>query len=162
TKKGYVFNDGIISYSKSKYNKIDFDSSVSSFYTSKKLYDAGYPIILSQLVKEMNYINWNSLRNLFDEKIKLLLNSTKRKLCSSSLKYNNKTFQIFGVDFVVTNSMDTRILEVNVGPGMEPYCDIDKKMRIKLHQDMLLIVGVVNKHPSDPKLSNGFRKMWEK
>ena len=39
-KEGYVYNDGIISYSKNKIltSNVNFDSGVASFYTSKDLY----------------------------------------------------------------------------------------------------------------------------
>jgi hypothetical protein len=160
TKKSYYFDDGIISYAKTQYpteiNKMTFDSAVSSFYTSKELYNSGFPLILSELKLIMKWIDWDDVDNLFKSKIELMLTGAYPKICSYELKHRNKTFQLFGVDFMIIKNqklskLDARILEVNVGPGMDPYCERDRIMREKLHSDMLDIV--LNKSIG---INNGF------
>ncbi len=64
SKDGYIYNDGIISYAKhtdQNNNTINFDNGVASFYTSKDLYNKGYPIVLSDLEKVMKHIDWTNI-----------------------------------------------------------------------------------------------------
>ena len=109
-----------------------------------KLYDQGYPITFKELQNKISDINWTIINNKFHQKIKLLLDAALPKICANKLKFNNTSFQLFGVDFIVTNEYETRILEVNIGPGMEPYSHSDKSLRYKLHTDMLSVIGVLN------------------
>jgi len=155
-KYGYVFDDGIVSYAKKNYgDEINFENGVASFYTSKKLYDKGYPIIFSQLKREMNSVNWNKIVKNFNSKISLVLDAAKYYLCSNKLTYHNSTFQLFGVDFMLTKNLKPYILEINIGPGMEPYNSIDRQMRYKLHRDMFATVGII-----DNIKNNGFYKIF--
>ena len=183
-KEGYIFYDGIISYSKKRYHgPISFDKGVASFYTSKQLYDNGFPITFKELQKHMTDINWESIVSKFKNLLVKVLNATNSSLCVHKLPYNNKTFQLFGVDFMITNKGDQLtshakrereltphikrerllsereltpyIIEINIGPGMDPYCDKDKELRTKLHNDLLSVTGII------PKTShNNFIKIW--
>jgi hypothetical protein len=145
-KESYVYDDGIISYSKKSYNDINFDTSVASFYTSKKMYDSGEPILLSELIIQRQNVDWNKIKQQFNDKITMLLKAAYPKLCNIKLNNNNRTFQLFGIDFLVytddNKQTDTRILEVNIGPGMDSYCSRDNVMRTKLFNDVLQIVGI--------------------
>lgn len=158
--EAFMYNDGIISYPKKKYDNINFDSSIASFYTSKILYDNDYPIILSELENVYRRYNWDKIKNIFKSKLELLIQYISPKICSNKLKYNNKTFQLFGVDFIVyqnNHNYDARILEINVGPGMESYCDRDDKMRKAMHDNILLLIGIINKNKVNKK--NDFIKL---
>jgi len=151
----HVYDDGIISYSKSKYTNISFDSSVSSFYSSKKLYKMGYPLTLKELKSQRPNINWKIIIDDFHKKIILLLDAALPKMCPKELQSCNKGFQLFGVDFIVTKNNESRILEVNIGPGMEPYSKRDELIRKKLHTDMLSVIGVNQKNKN-----NGFISLF--
>ena len=151
-KSGYVFDDGIISYSKKRVDekkKINFDQGVASFYTSKELYKKNYPITIKEMEKYMNLKQFwiNARYNL-----QKVLNASINLMCIHKFKYNNPSFQIFGVDFMVSNGKP-HILEINIGPGMNPFCGRDEKMRLKLHNDMLQIVMNASER-------NGFTKIY--
>lgn len=154
SKKAYIYNDGIISYAKgeSDYN-INNNSGISSFYTSKELYQQNWPIILSQLIKVMKY-DWVNLQKQFIDQTNKLMKAASFDICKTKLKYNNKTFQIFGMDFIVSNDK-AYILEVNIGPGMNPYSKIDGKMRNDLFEDILSMVGITDS--KDKNISNFIR-----
>lgn len=159
SKKGYMFNDGIVSYSKKKSStntkKDSFDSGVSSFYTSKDLYSK-FPILLSELTKKMPHIDWDKLKQSFTKKLNLILDAVKDNICSSKLSHNSKSFQLFGVDFLITPKLQCYVLEVNIDPGMESFCKRDRDMRTKLHQNILQVVDI------DNRSSCCFKKIWEK
>lgn len=145
-KEGYVYNDGIVSYAKDRYDHpVTFDNGVASFYTSKGLYDRGFPITFNELKKNLD-LDWGYLYGQFKIQIVKVLKATKKRLCSKELPLNNKTFQLFGVDFMVQDNsgkLKPFILEINMGPGMKPYNHCDKKMRELLINDILSVTGIV-------------------
>jgi hypothetical protein len=143
-KIGYVYKDGITSYAKNicHNNKINFSCGVASFYTSKQLYDKNFPITFNEFRMQNSNVNWNLIFKKFIMLIKKVLIAGKSRLCYHGLSYNNRSFQIFGIDYILTKNLVPYILEINIGPGMSPYCHRDKKMRIKLHEDILNTVGI--------------------
>ena len=153
TLNGYIYEDGIISYSKKKSNEknINFDNSISSFYTSYDHYKNNFPITLRQLKKKLN-VDWDKIMKGFELQIINLLEGTN--LTKYKNYPDNKTFQLFGVDFLVCkNNIDNPyVIEVNIGPGMKPYCSKDKKMRIKLYEDLLDRLKIINTSNNNFKL----------
>ncbi len=159
SKDGYIYNDGIISYAKRSGRNdknINFDNGVASFYTSKDLYDKGYPITLLDLEKVMQQIDWANIRRGFKKQTKMVFNAVKGHVGNYKFKCNNKSFQLFGIDFMVThttygnnNGPKSYILEINVGPGMDPYTDRDDKMRTEMHKEMLSLVGIITDNNSN-------------
>lgn len=141
----YIYDDGIVSYSKevSIDNNPSFDSSVASFYTSKELYDKDYPILISQLSKDLG-INSNNLYIKFRKQAKNVMDASKEHICNYKYRYNNTSFQIFGIDYLVTDNLVPYILEINIGPGMIPYGNIDKRLREDMHSDILNILNITD------------------
>lgn len=144
---GYIFNDGIISYTKSTVGtKVDENNGIASFYTSKQLYDKGFPTTIKGL-ERITGDDFSIFFDKFKNKISLVLEAVKDKIGVYPFKYNNKSFQIFGIDFIITNHGDVYILEINIGPGMEPYNDEDKTMREKFHQNIYGLLGISDDKP---------------
>ncbi len=77
----YVYDDGIVSYSNEKADDkiITFDNGVSSFYTSKKLYNIGYPITLKQFMntKKGKTLDWLEIKESFNDKIYKTMEAAK-------------------------------------------------------------------------------------
>lgn len=155
-KNAYVYDDGIISYAKNKMNShTNKENGISSFYSSKKLYNNGFPITLKNMMLKNKNIHWNHIMKLFSHKIKKLLKACLPVMCEHKFNYNNTSFQLFGVDLFLNNNFnDAKILEVNIGPGMTPYKNEDKKMRTSLHIDIMKLLKIIK---SDN--SNGFTKI---
>ena len=117
----YIYDDGIVYYGK---------NDIASYYfkESKEIYKNN-PIILSHFEKKLNI----NIRPKLIKKINLLINAIKDSFCKNDKCYNKHNFyEIFGVDFIITNNLDAYILEVNSGPGMVQHNDIDNELRINL------------------------------
>lgn len=145
----YIYDDGIVSYTLNpESNIISFSNGVSSFYNSKEAYNKGYPITINTLKPKLPNANWSLIFN----KIKLIaqdvITASKNQLGNYNHKYNNTSYQLFGMDFYVSDKYDVKLLEINIGPGMTPYNDIDKDMRIKLHENILHIIGMIDNTPN--------------
>ena len=147
-KNAYMFDDGIISYPKEKINSnVNHKNGIASFYSSKELYDDNYPITLKRLQYETSKygVQWTRIMKLFMVKLQELLKASLSKMGNYKYRYPVKSFQLFGVDFFLDKTtFDAKILEVNMGPGMTPYREEDKIMRLKLHNNILKLITTNN------------------
>ena len=137
----YMYNDGIVSYAKKYDKEITFNNSIASFYKSQKLYDADYPIILSQLKKELD-LPWTNLMDKIKHKLKLIVESASSKFLEFDKKVTS--FQLFGADVMFNEKLDPFILEINLGPGMKPHNEHDEKMRSDLMDNVVQLVNSPN------------------
>lgn len=109
---GYVGKNGLVYYNN------NIDPNISSFYGSYKLYDNGYPMLISKL-DDGNVITPILINKLKD----LLIIIKKDQQQYYILDKNNKYIEMYGVDIHLTSEYDAYVLEINRGPGMEPHCD---------------------------------------
>ena len=84
--------------------------------------------------------------------------SVKDKLCNLKNIYKNKTFQLFGLDFIFDKQMNPYLLEMNKGPDMIPRSITDEKMKFKVEQDIFNILKVAPYKKYDE--SNGFYNIY--
>ena len=129
---GYLSNDGIISYTKNPYKySTSHDDSICSFYSSVEHYNNGFPITVGQL-KTVNL-----------KRIRMKVKRMVEKIIYNKYSNHNMHCELFGVDFFETSDDDIYIIEVNKGPGMEPFNDVDKSMRLSVYNSCLDIVDFV-------------------
>ena len=157
--KAYVYDDGIISYTKNKYkpNSLDFDLSIASFYTSQPLYNKGWPITINEFKKEYEKEGhiWENLFSRIKRNLYYVTKAVRNKICKKKSTSNNITCELFGADFILDDQHNVKILEMNKGPGMSPFKDEDKRMRTKLQEDILEIVGI----KKNKSIDNGFEQI---
>jgi hypothetical protein len=131
--KAYVYNDGIISYTKNKYKtSLIPEENICSYYDSKQHYDTGLPITAKQLETHIPAQYKIIFKNI-KYKTQLMVKAVKNKITGIP---NNTTCEIFGVDFFVDTNLDVFIMEVNKGPGMIPHNKVDKKLRTELYTNI--------------------------
>ena len=76
----------IITYTKEQKNEIKTkDNTIASFYNSQELYEKQYPITINEMEQQLN-IDWKTIYNKINNKLKLVINSFKDKF----EKINNK------------------------------------------------------------------------
>lgn len=127
--ENYIYKDGMVYYGK---------GDIASFYDSSDSYKTN-PIIISDLEKIMDI----KIRNLMINKLKLLVDSIKNNFCSTLCDHKKyKFYELYGVDFQITNNFECYILEVNSGPGMDHYDSRDNFLRDDL---MKFYSNILNK-----------------
>lgn len=163
----YIFHDGIISYSKTpshslstlpSKSRLHFDSAIASFYSSKPLYRSGYPITFRELSQHLPFLQRPILLNFFSPLLVQVLNACSPLICQHQLSHHNTTFQLFGADFLLARqhlTLTPYLLEINIGPGMTPFCQRDKLLREQLHQSILAVTNIIN-----PSNNIGLVKFW--
>lgn len=161
--EAFAHKNGFMYYTATKFkkNSTDIKYNVTTGY-DRKIY-ATNPLTL----EDFRYYLDNTYRKLYPEESKLLYNSEK---ISDALFYKiyqmlNKvinaadghicgtknvpshisgqtSFQLFGVDVAVDNSLCTQIMEINKGPDLNAKDERDKQVKINVITDILTTLGL--------------------
>ena len=109
---------------------------------------------------ELNVFNFTFIELIFISLIiYLTMLSVEGEICNLQNIYNNKTFQLFGLDIIFDKNMNPYLLEMNKGPDMIPRSITDEKMKFKVEQDIFNILEFANyKNYAE---TNGFYKIYE-
>jgi len=127
----YTHDDGIISYSSDK-------GHIASFY-NKDLYEKGLPITTKKFKNDiLPDLDWETIDKKITQNIFKIGKAFSAK-CMLNLQLLDRVnyFQVFGVDVVIDKKLNPYIVEINVGPGMDPHNEEDKIMRKRLHREIL-------------------------
>ena len=155
----YVHQNGKCLYTTKNYNKLtnikylNLNSNYNSFITSTPnnlnldIYKIN-PHTLKDLKKYLNKNNYNYdlLYNNIIKNIKIIKKCfidilyKKNKMCS------NICFQLFRLDYIFNNKLDTFLLEINKGPNMTPVSKKDYKLKYNIIEDVFDKVNFINKN----------------
>jgi hypothetical protein len=139
-KKGHTYvylhqyNKILYTSKKVNENSMDFASNITNSYeVPNNIYDTHpYNLIeLCKLVKNADVLN-SKITNMF----KLFSRAIVLPLGGVISIKDNERFQLFGIDVLVDHELNPYILEVNKGPDMKPKDARDKKMKMKVLNDI--------------------------
>ena len=160
--KAYLHEYGKCIYTNKEYNDnlFDFESNITSYHLDMNVYKKN-PFSLEELKEylKQNGKNYEKLFTSINNIIYLTMMSVEDKLCNLQNIYNNKTFQLFGLDIIFDKNMNPYLLEMNKGPDMIPRSITDEKMKFKVEQDIFNILEVADYN--NYKEKNGFYKIYE-
>ena len=158
--KAYLHQYGKCIYTNKEYNDnlFDFESNITSYHLDMNVYKKN-PFSLEELAVFLHKNNKdpNLLFKRINKIIYLTMISVKDRLCNLKNIYNNKTFQLFGLDIIFDKDMNPYLLEMNKGPDMIPRSITDEKMKFKVKKDIFNILGVTQNNEEN----NGFHKVYE-
>ncbi|ARF09291.1 tubulin-tyrosine ligase family protein [Catovirus CTV1] len=170
----YVYNNGFMYYTKDlfKKNSKEFGPNITTGYIDRWVYDV-HPLThqdfreyldkhdrqLSTIEKQLIDRNIIISEYVFD-KVYNLINeifvSFIGKICGGKLN-NFISFQLFGADIAIDDQLNPQVMEINKGPDMGAKDDRDGKVKYECMQDVLKLIGVVNKD----RENNGFIKVLD-
>jgi tubulin polyglutamylase TTLL6/13 len=157
---GYIHENGKCIYTNKEYNDnlFDFESNITSYHLDMDVYKQN-PYSFKELKKYLS--DDNKDYNLLFERINKIINLTMKSISGSlgNLKniYNNKTFQLFGLDIIFDKNLNPYLLEINKGPDMIPRDDTDRKMKFKVENDIFNILNITKTNEK-----NGFYIVYVK
>lgn len=169
----YVYNNGFMYYTKDlfKKNSKDFGPNITTGYIDRWVYDV-HPLthadfktyldsnrdftdiennLRSRNIKISDY-TFNNIYNLLKE----IFASFTGKICGGKLN-NFISFQLFGADIAIDDQLNAQVMEINKGPDMGSKDKRDGEVKYNCMQDVLKIIGVINKDDSN----NGFIKILD-
>jgi hypothetical protein len=157
SKKVYMYNNGSVTYTMNADSNVMSYGNLESLYkNSRFLYlNRGFPMTITELRRLKTTVPWSSLFDNFSDKIIRALNTDSKLFCNKlSHNYGSKTFQLLSVDFFVDTNYNSKILDMQFGPGIISIGEEDKKMLTKINNDLLSTMKLI-KTPT-----NGFRQIW--
>ena len=87
--------------------------------------------------------------NIKDIAVKVILSVYEKLHKGDEVKYNHKNFyhrnyhNLFGFDFILDDKFKVYLLEVNDGPSLSLYDNMDKDIKTKLMADTFNLIGIV-------------------
>ena len=99
-----------------------------------------------------HFMGKKKYKMLWENIIALLKNifvAVKPKICNKKSLQQATTFQLFGADIIFTNSLHPYLLEFNKGPSMKYMNNNDKKMKLKLTEDIFKKVNIIPSSKND-------------
>lgn len=157
--RGWVHNLGKCIYTNKDYtnNNLDFETHITSVNLDMSIYDNN-PFTLEQLkhyLVKKGY-NPNILFKTIDSHLFKTISAAEPYLGKLDNIKNNLSFQLFGIDFFVTENLYPYLLEINKGPDMIPKNTIDKALKIIVLEDIFKLIGVIHKS----NLHHNFRSIF--
>ena len=153
----YVHKNGKCLYTTKNYNKFIeknlLESDYSSFITSSPnnldldIYNKN-PHTLKELEEYLtkNKYNYYLLYKNIIKNIKIIKTCYYNILYNKNKICNNTCFQLFGMDYIFNNNLDTFLLEINKGPNMVPISQKDFKLKYNIIEDVFDKVKFIKKN----------------
>jgi len=161
----YVHKEGFMYYTKKEFvkNSLDFDVNITTGYIERSVYDSN-PLTHNDFKKYLDNIN----RKLSDSEKELLENnkiishvifnriyslisnviySINDSVCKGS---KNISFQLFGFDIAVSDTLYPKIMEVNVGPNLDSHDKRDSEIKHLVIRDIFKVLKII------PDNNNGY------
>ena len=79
----------------------------------------------------------------------MIMKALRNKICKNARLKNNTIFQLFGADIAPDKNLRPYLVEINKGPDLGPKDDRDKKVKLKVQQDIMDIVDDLGHHNID-------------
>ena len=157
-KRAYLHRDGKCQYTNKKYdaNATDLQHQITSLELSPDIYQH-LPLNFAELRR-----HWHREGIVFDTvfasivaKLQNVARATLPHVCVNRHLRKNTRFQLFGVDMILTDTLEPYVLEFNKGPEMQPTNARDRQLKRVVLEDTFAMVGLI----SPPNRPNGYRPL---
>lgn len=157
--KGWVHNLGKCIYTNKDYtnNNLDFETHITSVNLDMNIYNDN-PFTLDQLKHYLvnNGYNPNVLFKNIDSHLFKTIAAAEPYLGKLDNIKNNLSFQLFGIDFFITNNLYPYLLEINKGPDMIPKNNMDEGLKTIVLEDIFKVIGVIHQN----NVKHNFRRIF--
>lgn len=144
-KRIYVHKSGKCLYTLKKYKaNMDFHSNITSYNADKNIYNSN-PLSLEQLRmyliqnKHNDIQVFESIRSIMSK----LATAIKNHVCNKACLNNVTAFQLFGVDVILDDKMNPKVLEINKGPNMRYVNKEDMELKENVYEDVYKNVNII-------------------
>ena len=142
---GYVHQNGFMYYTPKFYQPgtLDFDEHITTGYIDRKVYQEN-PLTIEDFntylslnkSKKTPQIYFNRVKYLFT----IIMKALRNQICKHKNLKNNTIYQVFGADIAPDHNLRPFLVEINKGPDMGPKDERDKKVKLKVQQDIMNII----------------------
>ena len=158
-----IYNDGFMYYTPDLFekNNKDFSKNITTGYVDRKIYDEN-PLThndyrnyldsnrnLSDIEKEIQNKNIKLSEYVFTNIYILLKSVFNIYLDILEVQPMGVGFQLYGADISVNDKLLPHLMEINKGPDLTAKDERDKKLKLKLSEDILKSVGLLPNNNND-------------
>jgi hypothetical protein len=146
SKKGYIFDDGFIYYTRKKYNPVilDFDHHITTGYIQRIVYKLN-PLTHKDLYKQLENKNPGDAEKL-KTNIKNLMtnifNAISDYICNRTNIKKGISFQLFGCDVAPDKNLECKLIEINKGPDMGFKDDRDGDLKKSVMSSIFNLLNI--------------------
>ena len=144
----YVHNNGFMYYTRLPFKKgvMKEGPNITTGYIERWVYDVNplTHVDFKNYLKEKKIVEDPSM--VFKKIYNLIAKCVKAmdtKVCIGSQIKNNVSFQLFGVDISLDESLNPMIMEANLGPSIEPFDERDGIVKNSVINDILKVIKVI-------------------
>ena len=144
----YIHKNGKCIFTNQDYNinSDEFEKHITSFNLDTSIYNIN-PFNFYDLEKHFNKynINYKFIMNKIYNNLRLVSLSFKNNICNLKKLNKNKSYQLFGIDYILDNNLNPYLLEFNKGPNMKYNIDKDYKLKYEIIEDVYSLMGIIDK-----------------
>jgi len=164
----YVHNDGFMYYTKMPFKPgtLDDAHNITTGYIERWVYHVNplthfdFRDYLDDPARELS-ISETLVRSqgqtvsavVFDRVYDLLKRTVKsvdHTICTGSKLQNAISFQLFGADIAIDDTLNPKVIEINIGPNLNTHDERDRAVKFKVVSDIFKVLQIV------PNQDNGF------
>ena len=152
--KGYIHRDGFMYYTPKYYKEgsLDFDEHITTGYIDRQVYQEN-PLTIEDFNTYLTQQKCSSTPQLYFNRVKylftIIMKALRNQICKNKNLKNNTVYQVFGADIAPDHNLRPYLVEINKGPDMSPKDDRDKKVKLKVVQDIMDIVDDLGDYKLD-------------
>ena len=143
----YIYKNGKCMYTNMDYQySCNLEENITSYHVDNSIYN-NLPLDLYdlELYFNRNNLNYSLLFQNIYNNIKLIHNVYKTPLYNSNNSIDNTYFQLFGLDYIITDNFNVLLLEINKAPYMKYINEKDYLLKYNLIEDVFNKIGLLNK-----------------
>lgn len=141
--KAYLYNNGKCLYSLNRDNMTLHDY----IQTEQPFGDSPLPFSLLELRQHIKQ-DFKHLHLKIKNNLTSCLNGCLKYMGYQTNLWQNKTFQFFGVDYIMSPELKPFLLEINKGPSLKAKDGKDLRLKKELITDCFIQVGIINQRMS--------------
>lgn len=152
----FIYQQGYLNVALAKYSDDNFDD-LSTHLTNEHLYKNTTAVVQIPTEGHKKYDIWYPK---IKEMVKKVASGLEAEFPSAFLPQKNRTFAVFGFDFMCDDEDNMWLLEVNHGPcfPIEPHHTLQKSLYQQFWQAMVtqFVMPIISHKPIAQKGANGF------
>ncbi len=146
----FLYNEGFMYYAPDKFSKtsLSHDVHITTGYIDRKIYEKN-PLTYTGFLQTLSESEQTILEtNMIDLFTKVHQSYSKILTKEDGTNKHQMNFMICGCDIAVDEHLGCKLMEINKGPDLSGKDDTDTRIKTKLIEDTLHIVGVITRNNS--------------
>ena len=144
--EAWVHKNGKCIYTNQDYNDsdLDFEKNITSYNLDLSIYNTN-PFTLEELKLHLDYMGYDSSKffSKLDSLIYQMMDASEPSLCKLSGFKNKPKFQLFGIDFLISDKLEPIIIRSKQRSRYGSKNQEDEDLKTLVLEDIFRVIGVI-------------------